>query len=231
MIETIKQMMRVAEAIAPGIRPANSVPEESRGNADAVDRVRAVLKMAQRQFRCSPPSATARTPVSVTSIEEVRREPVRTWRSYSLLRRNSTTLLDTLTERERKVLQLRFGLGDGYCRTLEEVGRHVPRHARADAARLKQGAAEDAPPHRLRQVEGFLASAGASKRIFGLSPLCLVGPRLVLAEVRAGNSGRNGDLDYIAAVIEAGAVIRMCASLVQPLKDTGAIPNMQGVRS
>ena len=43
--------------------------------------------------------------------------------SYSLLKDKLGDVLTSLTERERKVLELRFGLGDGYSRTLEEVGK------------------------------------------------------------------------------------------------------------
>ena len=43
--------------------------------------------------------------------------------AYSLLREKIIDVLDSLTERERNVLSLRFGLQDGYSRTLEEVGR------------------------------------------------------------------------------------------------------------
>jgi RNA polymerase primary sigma factor len=43
--------------------------------------------------------------------------------AYSLLREKIIDVLDTLTERERRVLSLRFGLVDGYSRTLEEVGK------------------------------------------------------------------------------------------------------------
>jgi len=43
--------------------------------------------------------------------------------SYSLLREKLSDVLTTLTERERKILEMRFGLLDGYERTLEEIGK------------------------------------------------------------------------------------------------------------
>lgn len=49
-----------------------------------------------------------------------------------LLREQLMEVLETLTPREQKVLKLRFGLDDGCQRTLEEVGRRIPRHQRAD---------------------------------------------------------------------------------------------------
>ena len=65
-------------------------------------------------------------------------------------------MLDTLTEREREVLELRFGLVDGYSRTLEEVGRQFKvtreriRQIEAKALRKMRH------PTRIRQLEGFL---------------------------------------------------------------------------
>ncbi len=69
-------------------------------------------------------------------------------------------MLDTLTERERQVLEQRFGLVDGYSRTLEEVGRQFKvtreriRQIEAKALRKMRH------PTRIRQLEGFLEAAG-----------------------------------------------------------------------
>ena len=73
-----------------------------------------------------------------------------------VLKEKLGNVLQTLTERERKVLQLRFGLGDGYCRTLEEVGRQF----RVTRERIRQIEAKALRkmrhPTRQRQIEGFL---------------------------------------------------------------------------
>ena len=66
--------------------------------------------------------------------------------AYSLLKERLKDVLQTLTEREQEVLTLRFGLADGYSRTLEEVGKQVQRHPRAHPPDRGQGAAQDAPP-------------------------------------------------------------------------------------
>src|SRR5437762_6008769 len=76
--------------------------------------------------------------------------------SFSLLRDKLTDVLASLNERERKVLELRFGLGDGYSRTLEEVGkqfcvtRERIRQIEAKALRKMRH------PTRIRQLHGFL---------------------------------------------------------------------------
>ena len=76
--------------------------------------------------------------------------------SFSLLKDKLSDVLDSLTERERKVLELRFGLVDGYTRTLEEVGKQFQvtreriRQIEAKALRKMRH------PTRIRQLHGFL---------------------------------------------------------------------------
>jgi len=76
--------------------------------------------------------------------------------SYSLLKDRLGDVLTSLTERERKVLELRFGLADGYSRTLEEVGKQFKvtreriRQIEAKALRKMRH------PTRIRQLSGFL---------------------------------------------------------------------------
>src|SRR5438270_13941304 len=76
--------------------------------------------------------------------------------SFSLLKDKLGDVLCSLSERERKVLELRFGLGDGYSRTLEEVGKQFKvtreriRQIEAKALRKMRH------PTRIRQLEGFL---------------------------------------------------------------------------
>src|SRR2546422_11637111 len=85
--------------------------------------------------------------------------------SYSLLKDKLSDVLETLTERERKVLELRFGLGDGYSRTLEEVGKQFKvtregiRQIEAKALRKMRH------PTRIRQLQGFLESEGGEERV------------------------------------------------------------------
>ena len=65
--------------------------------------------------------------------------------SRRLLKEQMEEILDGLSERERKVLVMRFGLEDGVTRTLEDVGQRVQRHARARPADRGQGIAQAAP--------------------------------------------------------------------------------------
>jgi RNA polymerase primary sigma factor len=76
--------------------------------------------------------------------------------AYALLKEKIRDVLDTLTERERAVLEQRFGLVDGYSRTLEEVGRQF----RVTRERIRQIEAKALRkmrhPTRIRHLHGFL---------------------------------------------------------------------------
>ena len=74
-----------------------------------------------------------------------------------LLKEKMADVLKNLTERERKVLVLRFGLEDGHQRTLEEVGQEFGRHARAHPPnRSGKRSANSATPSRGKALKGLL---------------------------------------------------------------------------
>jgi len=82
--------------------------------------------------------------------------------SYSLLKEKLGHVLSSLTERERRVLELRFGLVDGYQRTLEEVGKQY----KVTRERIRQIEAKALRklrhPTRVRQLQGFLETEEAA---------------------------------------------------------------------
>jgi len=156
MIETINKLMRVQKQLIQdfGREPT---PE---GIADEmqmpVERVRAVLKMAQQPISLQSPVGDSDDTNFGDFIEDKAAENPSDMTSYSLLKSKLADVLDSLTERERKVLELRFGLLDGYSRTLEEVGKQFKvtreriRQIEAKALRKMRH------PTRLRQLNGFL---------------------------------------------------------------------------
>ncbi|MBM3859915.1 MAG: RNA polymerase sigma factor RpoD [Verrucomicrobia bacterium] len=156
MIETINKLMRIQKTLVQefGREP---VPEEVAEEMQMpVDRVRAVLKMAQQPISLQSPIGDSEDTNFGDLIEDKTADNPSDMASYSLLKEKLGEVLDTLTDRERKVLQLRFGLGDGYCRTLEEVGRQF----RVTRERIRQIEAKALRkmrhPTRQRQIEGFL---------------------------------------------------------------------------
>ncbi len=156
MIETINKLMRVQKQLIQdfGREPT---PEEIADEMQMpVDRVRAVLKMAQQPISLQSPVGDSDDTNFGDFIEDKAAENPSDMTSYALLKEKLADVLDTLTERERKVLELRFGLVDGYSRTLEEVGKQFKvtreriRQIEAKALRKMRH------PTRLRQLQGFL---------------------------------------------------------------------------
>ena len=156
MSETINKLMRVQKQLIQdfGREPT---PEEIADEMQMpVDRVRAVLKMAQQPISLQSPVGDSDDTNFGDFIEDKSAENPSDMTSYALLKERLADVLDSLTERERKVLELRFGLTDGYSRTLEEVGkqfkvtRECIRQIEAKALRKMRH------PTRLRQLHGFL---------------------------------------------------------------------------
>ena len=156
MIETINKLMRVQKSLLQefGREPS---PEEIADEIQMpVERVRAVLKMAQQPISLQSPVGDSDDTSFGDFIEDKTAENPSEMTSHSLLKERLKDVLSTLTERERQVLSLRFGLADGYSRTLEEVGKqfHVTRE------RIRQIEAKALRklrhPTRIRQLEGFL---------------------------------------------------------------------------
>jgi RNA polymerase primary sigma factor len=160
MIETINKLMRVQKQLLQEFGREPNPEEVAEEMQMPVDRVRAVLKMAQQPISLQSPIGDSEDTSFGDLIEDKSAENPSDMASYSLLKEKLNDVLDTLTDRERKVLQLRFGLGDGYCRTLEEVGRQF----RVTRERIRQIEAKALRkmrhPTRLRQVEGFLQAQG-----------------------------------------------------------------------
>jgi RNA polymerase primary sigma factor len=158
MIETINKLMRVQKQLVQDFG-REATPEEIADEMQMpVDRVRAVLKMAQQPISLQSPVGDSDDTNFGDFIEDKAAENPSDMTSYSLLKDKLGDVLTTLTERERKVLELRFGLGDGYSRTLEEVGKQFKvtreriRQIEAKALRKMRH------PTRLRQLQGFLES-------------------------------------------------------------------------
>jgi RNA polymerase primary sigma factor len=160
MIETINKLMRVQKQLVQELGREPTPDEVAEEIQMPVDRVRAVLKMAQQPISLQSPVGDSEDTSFGDFIEDKSAENPSEMTAYALLKEKLNNVLDSLTDRERKVLQLRFGLGDGYSRTLEEVGaqfqvtRERIRQIEAKALRKMRH------PTRIRQLEGFLQAAG-----------------------------------------------------------------------
>ncbi|MBA4149539.1 MAG: RNA polymerase sigma factor RpoD [Verrucomicrobia bacterium] len=161
MIETINKLMRVQKQLIQDFGREPSPDEIADEMQMPVDRVRAVLKMAQQPISLQSPVGDSEDTNFGDFIEDKAAENPSDMTSYSLLKDKLGDVLTSLNERERKVLELRFGLGDGYSRTLEEVGKQFKvtreriRQIEAKALRKMRH------PTRLRQLQGFLETEEA----------------------------------------------------------------------
>ncbi len=160
MIETINKLMRVQKQLVQEYGREPTPDEVAEEVLLPVDRVRAVLKMAQQPISLQSPVGESDETNFGDFIEDRGAENPSDMTAIVLLKEKIKDVLDTLTDRERQVLEQRFGLIDGYSRTLEEVGRQFQvtreriRQIEAKALRKMRH------PTRIRQLEGFLEAPG-----------------------------------------------------------------------
>jgi RNA polymerase primary sigma factor len=156
MIETINKLMRMQKRLLQDFGREPSAEEIADEMQLPVERVRGVLTMSQQSISLHSPVGDNDDSSFGDFIEDKGIESPSEVTSFSLLKDKLGDVLGSLNERERKVLELRFGLGDGYSRTLEEVGRQF----RVTRERIRQIEAKALRkmrhPTRLRQLHGFL---------------------------------------------------------------------------
>ncbi len=161
MIETINKLMRVQKQLVQEYGREPTPEEVAEEILLPVDRVRAVLKMAQQPISLQSPVGESEETNFGDFIEDKGAENPSDMTAIVLLKEKIKDVLETLTERERQVLEQRFGLVDGYSRTLEEVGRQF----RVTRERIRQIEAKALRkmrhPTRIRQLEGFLEAPEA----------------------------------------------------------------------
>jgi RNA polymerase primary sigma factor len=162
MIETMRKFWGAQKQLSQELG-REPTPEELGDELQLpVSRIGTLLKMAQQPISLDAPVGDDGD-VRVTDFSEDKTaENPSEGSSYSLLKENLDRVLSSLTERERKILEMRFGLVDGNGRTLEEIGNmyHVSRE------RIRQIEAKALRklrhPTRLRHLQGFLETDKAA---------------------------------------------------------------------
>ena len=158
MIEIMNKLWRAQKQLTQELG-REPTPEELADEMHMpVSRIHALLKMAQQPVSLHAPVGDDGDVSVGDFIEDKSAENPSDVTSYSLLREKLSDVLTTLTERERKILEMRFGLADGYERTLEEIGKmyNVTRTHPADPG---QGAAQIAASDARPPFAGFLEGA------------------------------------------------------------------------
>lgn len=162
MIEIMNKLWRAQKQLTQELG-REPTPEELADEMHMpVSRINSLLKMAQQPVSLHAPVGDDGDVSVGDFIEDKSAENPSDVTSYSLLKEKLGDVLTTLTERERKILEMRFGLVDGYERTLEEIGkmynvtRERIRQIEAKALRKLRH------PTRVRHLQGFLDSEDAA---------------------------------------------------------------------
>ena len=124
MVETINKLIRVSRQLLQELGREPQPEEIAKEMDTSVDRVREIMKIAQEPVSLETPIGEEEDSHLGDFIEDHDAPAPADAASFTLLREQLDEVLETLTVREKKVLELRFGLEDGRSRTLEEVGQH-----------------------------------------------------------------------------------------------------------
>jgi len=163
MIEIINKLWRAQRQLMQDLGHEATTEELADAMEMSVERVRTVLKMAQQPISMQSSIGDSDETHFGDLIEDKTAENPSEVTSFNLLRGKLGEVLRGLSERERRILELRYGLIDGYPRTLEEVGhqyevtRERIRQIEAKALRKLRH------PTRRHKLEGFLESTQVPK--------------------------------------------------------------------
>ncbi len=156
MIETMSKLRNISKKLLQDLGREPTIEEISKEAKMPVTECRRVLKIARHPISLDRPVGESEDSYFGDFIEdEAAENPVQT-ATQEMLRDRIDQVLKTLTYREREIIKLRYGIGDGYTYTLEEVGRIFKvtrervRQVEAKAIRKLQH------PVRSRKLEGFL---------------------------------------------------------------------------
>jgi RNA polymerase primary sigma factor len=123
MVETINKLMRVSRRLVQEYGREPTTQEISVGMEVTPERVREIMKVSQEPVSLETPIGEEEDSHLGDFIEDRSAPAPAEAATFQLLREQVEDVLGTLSDRERRVLQLRFGLEDGRSRTLEEVGK------------------------------------------------------------------------------------------------------------
>ena len=123
MVETINKLIRVSRQLLQELGREPTPEEISKEMDMSVERVREILKISQEPVSLETPIGEEEDSHLGDFIRDDNAPIPAEAAAFTMLKEQLEEVLDTLTEREQKVLRLRFGLDDGRARTLEEVGK------------------------------------------------------------------------------------------------------------
>ena len=161
MIETMTRLRAAARTLLQEIGREPSVEEMAEVASVPIDEARRVMRISRQPISLDKPIGEGEDSAFGDFIEDRGTDSPVSNAASEMLKDKIDTVLKTLTYREREIIKLRYGLGDGYTYTLEEVGRIFKvtrervRQIEAKAVRKLQH------PVRSRQLQGFLEGISA----------------------------------------------------------------------
>ncbi|GJQ24452.1 MAG: RNA polymerase sigma factor RpoD [Planctomycetia bacterium] len=161
MIETMSKIRNVSKKLLQEKGREPTIEEIAREVKITVGEARRVLKISRHQISLDRPVGESEDSSFGDFIEDEKAESPVSAATQEMLKDKIESVLETLTYREREIIKLRYGIGDGYTYTLEEVGkifkvtRERVRQIEAKAVRKLQH------PIRSRKLEGFLDGVSA----------------------------------------------------------------------
>jgi RNA polymerase primary sigma factor len=156
MIETMSKLRLVSKNLMQELGREATMEEIAESAGMTLAETRRVMKISKHPFSLDRPIGESEDSYFGDFIEDERAESPVQSAAQEMLRERIDQVLKTLTYREREIIKLRYGIGDGYTYTLEEVGRIFKvtrervRQVEAKAIRKLQH------PVRARKLEGFL---------------------------------------------------------------------------
>jgi RNA polymerase primary sigma factor len=156
MIETMSKLRNVSKRLLQEMGREPTIEETAKAANISIEETRRVLKISRHPISLDRPVGESEDSYFGDFIEDDSAESPVQAATQEMLKDKIDQVLKTLTYREREIIKLRYGLGDGYTYTLEEVGRIFKvtrervRQIEAKAVRKLQH------PVRSRQLEGFL---------------------------------------------------------------------------
>jgi len=156
MIETMSKLRKVSKQLLQQNGREPTIEETAQAADVSLEETRRVLKISRHPISLDRPVGESDDSYFGDFIEDERSESPVNAATQEMLKDKIDTVLKTLTYREREIIKLRYGLGDGYTYTLEEVGRIFKvtrervRQIEAKAVRKLQH------PVRSKQLKGFL---------------------------------------------------------------------------
>ena len=156
MIETMSKLRRVSKDLVQSLGREPTIEETAKAADVSIEETRRVLKISKHPISLDRPVGEGEDSYFGDFIEDQNTDNPVSAAAQEMLKDKIDHVLKTLTYREREIIKLRYGLGDGYTYTLEEVGR-IFRVTRERVRQIEAKAVRKLQhPVRSHQLKGFL---------------------------------------------------------------------------